>query len=80
VLTFAILAAVAQRAHQAQLHQARTQGREWCLGARSLAPGTVIVSEHWRMEIDTSGNVLASGPQGIYRMAVNGDESWNRSP
>lgn len=80
MLAATILVGVAQRSQQARQHQARVQGREWCLGARALPPGTVLSSGPWRIAVDAQGAVSAADPRGTYRIAADGRESWERTP
>ena len=76
ILALVIVADTAQRARQARIHQVRVQGREWCLGARLLPPGTVVEEGAWRIAVAADRAVSAAGPLGTYRIAADGGESW----
>lgn len=80
LLAMIIFAGAADRLRQAGAHQARIQGREWCLGARSLPPGSSFTAGAWQVEVDAQGIATAHGPLGTYRIAANGDERWSRRP
>jgi hypothetical protein len=80
LLATTILAGAAQRTQQSRQHQARIQGREWCLGARTLPPGTVLAIDGWRIMVGEQRVVSASDQRGTYRIAADGRESWERSP
>lgn len=80
LLATTILVGAAQRSQQARQHQARVQGREWCLGARMLPAGTVLAISTWRIVVGTDHEVRAADARGIYRIAADGRETWERSP
>lgn len=80
LLSATILAGAAQRTHLSRQHQARIQGREWCLGARSLPPGTILAVDSWRIVVGEQRAVSASDQRGTYRIAADGHEAWERSP
>jgi hypothetical protein len=80
LLVVAIIGATVSRAREARLHQARVQGREWCLGARTMANPGVVEIGAWQVSIDAAHSASASGPLGTYRIAADGHESWSRRP
>lgn len=80
ILSATILTAALRRGGEARAHQVRVQGREWCLGLRSLPPGTAIDRGAWRLVRSDDGAVSAAGPQGTYRIAADGRESWEKRP
>lgn len=80
LLTFTIVAGAAQRSRLATQHQARVQGREWCLGARVLPPGSACTVGSWRIVVDRRRDVSASDVRGTYRITAEGTESWSRTP
>ena len=80
LLATTILVGTAQRSHQARQHQARIQGREWCLGAQALPSGTDMSIGVWRIVVDPQRGISASDARGTYRIAADGGESWERSP
>ena len=77
VLVLAIIGSAAARAREARQHQARVQGREWCLGAQSL-PASEFAIGAWRISVDSTHATTAIGPLGTYRIAADGRESWVR--
>lgn len=77
VLVMAIIGSAAARAREARLHQARVQGREWCLGAQSL-PASEFAIGAWRIRVDAAHATAAVGPLGTYRIAADGRETWVR--
>ncbi len=80
MLALAITVAAAQRAHAARAHQVRVQGREWCLGARQLPDGAVLVQGSWTITVADHHAVTAASALGTYRMAADGRESWSITP
>jgi hypothetical protein len=80
LLAATILTSAAQRTHQSRQHQARIQGREWCLGARMLPSGTTLAVDGWRIVVGGQGAVSAADPRGTYRITADGREVWERSP
>lgn len=77
VLVIAIIGSAAARGREARLHQARVQGREWCLGAHSL-PASEFAIGAWRIRVDSTHATTAVGPLGTYRITSDGRESWVR--
>lgn len=77
VLVFAIIGGAAARARDARLHQARVQGREWCLGAHAL-PASEFSIGAWRIRVDATHATTAVGPLGTYTIAADGRETWTR--
>ncbi|MBA2482028.1 MAG: hypothetical protein H0V44_15290 [Planctomycetes bacterium] len=55
---------------------ARVQGREWCIGASTLAEGAQVTSGAWNVTRATGNERTASGPRGTYRISADGRESW----
>lgn len=80
MLVLVIIGSAASRAREARAHQARVQGREWCLGARALPVAGIITVGAWRVTVDATHTTSASGPLGTYRIAADGHESWSHTP
>lgn len=80
LLATTILAGAAQRTHQARQNLARIQAREWCLGAHALPPGTVLTVDGWHITVDAQRTVSAGDPRGIYHIAADMREGWERVP
>lgn len=80
ILATTVLAASARRIHEARANQARVQGREWCLGARALPPGTTLERGAWRIAVAADGTASAADARGTYRIAPDGREAWERRP
>jgi len=78
LLATAIIAAAAQRTQQARRHQAQVQAREWCLGARLLPLGSDLQVDGWRLQRGLDGASSAGDARGIWRIAADGGESWER--
>lgn len=58
----------------------RLQGREWALGAMTLAPGTTFTSDGWIVRHDHDAELKAStwtatGPRGTYTITAD-RERW----
>ena len=80
MLVLVIIGSAASRAREARTHQARVQGREWCLGARVLPTAGTIAVGAWRITVDDTHAASASGPLGTNRIAADGHESWSHTP
>lgn len=80
ILAVTVLAASARRINEARTNQGRVQGREWCLGARNLPPGTTIERGAWRISVAADGTALAVDARGTYRIGPDGAEGWERRP
>lgn len=80
ILATTILTAAARRGAEARAHQARVQGREWCLGARLLPAGSAFERGAWRIAVAADGRASAAGPLGTYHLAADGHEAWERRP
>ena len=78
LLVLAIIGSAASRAREARLHQARVQGREWCLGAQAL-PASEFAIGAWRIRVESTHATTAVGPLGTYDIAADGRETWIRT-
>jgi hypothetical protein len=78
VTVAAIAARSASRRVEVNERAQRIQGREWCLGAASLASGTRLVVGAWEITRGADGSRVARGPRGTYSIAPDGRETWRR--
>lgn len=80
LLTMVIITAAAQRSQHARLHQARVQGREWCLGMHGLTAPVNLDIGAWKLSMDAQHLARAQGPRGTYTINATGQETWSPAP
>lgn len=56
-------------------HQRQVQAREYALGGRTLPPGDYAAGE-WRLVVGPDRTTAVIHPNGTWRIAADGTESW----